>query len=38
MPPKKYEDMMLYIMMTSTVVNAAIVIKREEKGHVYKVQ
>jgi hypothetical protein len=37
-PPKKYEDMMLYIAMTSTVVSAAIVIEREEEGHVYKVQ
>jgi hypothetical protein len=36
-PPKKHEDMMLYIAATSTVVNAAIVVEREE-GHVYKVQ
>jgi hypothetical protein len=37
-PPKKHEDMMLYIAATSTVVNAAIVVEREEVGHIYKVQ
>jgi tagatose-1,6-bisphosphate aldolase len=37
-PPKKHEDMMLYIAATYTVVNAAIVVEREEEGHVYKVQ
>jgi hypothetical protein len=37
-PPKKYEDMMLYIATTSMVVNAAIVVEREEEGHVYNVQ
>jgi hypothetical protein len=36
--PKKHEDMMLYIVATSTVVNAAILVEREEEGHVYKVQ
>jgi hypothetical protein len=36
-PPKKNEDMMLYISVTSTVVSAAIVVERKE-GHVYKVQ
>jgi tagatose-1,6-bisphosphate aldolase len=36
--PKKHEDMMLYIVATSTVVNAAIMVEREEEGHVYKVQ
>jgi prephenate dehydrogenase len=36
-PPKKHEDMMLYIAATSTVVSVAIVVEREE-GHVYKVQ
>jgi hypothetical protein len=36
-PPKKNEDMMLYISATSTVVSAAIMVEREE-GHVYKVQ
>jgi hypothetical protein len=31
--------MMLYIAATSTVVNAAIMVEREEEeGHVYKVQ
>jgi hypothetical protein len=29
--------MMLYIAATSTVISAAIVIEREEEGHVYKV-
>jgi hypothetical protein len=37
-PPKKHKNMLLYIMATSMVVSAAIVIEREEKGHVYKVQ
>jgi tagatose-1,6-bisphosphate aldolase len=37
-PPEKNEDMMLYISVTSTVVSAAIVVEREEEGHVYKVQ
>jgi hypothetical protein len=37
-PPEKNEDMMLYISATSTVVSAAIVVEREEEGHVYKVQ
>ena len=36
-PPKKYEGMMLYIAATSTVISTAIVIEREEEGHVYKV-
>jgi hypothetical protein len=36
-PPKKNEDMMLYILATSTVVSAAIMVEREE-GYVYKVQ
>jgi hypothetical protein len=30
--------MLLYIAATSTVVSAAIVVEREEEGHVYKVQ
>jgi hypothetical protein len=38
MPPKKHEDMMLYIAVTSMVVSTAIVVQREEEGHVYKVQ
>ena len=37
-PPKKYEDMMLYIAATSTVISIAIVVEREEEGRVYKVQ
>jgi hypothetical protein len=37
-PPKKNEDMMVYISATSTVVSAAIMVEREEEGHVYKVQ
>jgi hypothetical protein len=37
-PPKKHEDMMLYIAVTSMVVSAAIVVEREEEGRVYKVQ
>jgi hypothetical protein len=37
-PPKKNEDMILYISTTSTVVSVAIVVEREEEGHVYKVQ
>ena len=37
-PPKKYEDMMLYIVATSTVISIATVIEREEEGRVYKVQ
>jgi hypothetical protein len=37
-PPEKNEYMMLYISATSTVVSAAIMVEREEEGHVYKVQ
>jgi hypothetical protein len=37
-PPKMHEHMMLYIAATSTVVSAAIMLEREEEGHVYKVQ
>jgi hypothetical protein len=29
---------MLYIVATSTVVSAAIIVEREEEGHMYKVQ
>jgi hypothetical protein len=36
-PPKKHEDMMLYIVATSMVVNATIIVEREE-GCMYKVQ
>jgi hypothetical protein len=35
---KKGETLLLYITVTSRVVNTAIVVKREEVGHVYKVQ
>jgi hypothetical protein len=37
-PPKKYEDIMLYIVATFTLVSAAIVVERQEEGHVYTVQ
>jgi hypothetical protein len=37
-PLKKHEDMILYIAATSTVICAAIIIEREEEGHIYKVQ
>ena len=37
-PPMKYEDIMLYIAATSTVISTTIVIEREEEGRVYKVQ
>ena len=37
-PPKKYEDMMLYIAATLTVISTAIVVEREEEGRIYKVQ
>ena len=37
-PSKKYEDMMLYIAATTTMISTAIVIEREEEGRVYKVQ
>jgi tagatose-1,6-bisphosphate aldolase len=37
-PPKKHKDMMLYIAAISMVVSEAIVVEREEEGHVYKVQ
>jgi hypothetical protein len=36
-PPKKHEDMILYIAATSRVVSVAIMVEREEEGHVYKV-
>jgi hypothetical protein len=36
-PPKKHEDMVLYISATSTIVNATIVVEREEEGYVHKV-
>jgi hypothetical protein len=36
-PPKKHKDMMLYIVATSMVVSATIVVDREEEGHVSEV-
>jgi hypothetical protein len=36
-PPKKHEDMMLYIATTSMVVSATIIVEREE-GRMHKVQ
>ena len=33
-PPKKYEDMLLYIAATSTVISTMIVVEREEEGRV----
>jgi hypothetical protein len=35
--PIKHEDMLLYIVATTSVVSAAIIVEREEEGHVYKV-
>jgi hypothetical protein len=37
MAPKEGETLLLYIAATNQVVNTAIVIEREEVGHVYKV-
>jgi hypothetical protein len=36
--PKEGETLLLYIAATNRVVSTAIVVKREEVGHVYKVQ
>jgi hypothetical protein len=36
--PKEGETLLLYITATNRVVSTAIVIEREEVGHVYKVQ
>jgi hypothetical protein len=38
MAPKEGETLLLYIAATNRVVSTAIIIKREEIGHVYKVQ
>jgi hypothetical protein len=35
--PKEGETLLLYIATTNRVVSTAIVVKREEVGHVYKV-
>jgi hypothetical protein len=32
----KKEDMLLYIAAMSTVISAAIIVEREEEGHVFK--
>ena len=37
-PPKRYDDMMLYIAVTSTVISTAIFVEREEEGRAYKAQ
>jgi hypothetical protein len=36
--PKEGETLLLYITATNQVVSTAIVVEREEVGHVYKVQ
>jgi hypothetical protein len=36
-PPIKHEDMLLYIVATTSVISIAIIIEREEEGHIYKV-
>jgi hypothetical protein len=36
--PKEGETLLLYITATNRVVSTTIVVKREEVGHVYKVQ
>jgi hypothetical protein len=38
MAPKEGETLLLYIAATNQVVSMAIVVEREEVGHVYKVQ
>jgi hypothetical protein len=37
-PPTKREDMLLYIAAMITVVSAAIIVEREEEGHLFKIQ
>jgi hypothetical protein len=37
-PLMKKEDMLLYIVAMTTMVSAAIIVEREEEGHVFKVQ
>src|SRR6266542_4480809 len=37
-PPMLEEPLLLYIMATSQVVSAAIVIERQEEGHIHKVE
>jgi hypothetical protein len=35
--PMKKEDMLLYITAITMVVSAAIIVEREEEGHVFKI-
>src|SRR5438876_1157992 len=37
-PPMPKEPLLLYIAVTSHVVNTAIVVERQEEGHILKVQ
>jgi hypothetical protein len=37
-PPIEREPLLLYIMATTQVVNAALLVEREEAGHALKVQ
>jgi hypothetical protein len=36
--PKPGETLLLYVMATTQVVSAALVVEREEPEHIYKVQ
>jgi hypothetical protein len=36
--PKTGETLFLYVMATTQVIGAALVVEREEPGHVYNVQ
>ena len=36
-PPTEGEHILLYIVATTQVVSAALVVEREEKGHAFKV-
>jgi hypothetical protein len=38
MAPKEGKTLLLYIVITNRVVSTAIVVEREEVGHMYKVQ
>ena len=38
LPPSDGESLLLYIVATTQVVNAALVVEREEEGHALKVQ
>jgi hypothetical protein len=37
-PPSEKEPLLLYIAATTQVVSAALVVQREEEGHILKVQ